>query len=72
MSEPMTKSQYASTLNALDEMQQSMIYAARRNVLSDAERIIVQLEAERDALKAHINDAQAAVGGSPYSPAHRW
>lgn len=41
-------SQHADTLNALDEMQHSIAYAARRSVLADAERIIAEQEAELD------------------------
>jgi len=43
MSDFMT-SKHADTLNALDEMQQSVAYAVRRSVLADAERIIVRQE----------------------------
>ena len=40
------ESKYASCLNALDEMQQSVIYAARKGFLAEAESIIVRLESE--------------------------
>lgn len=41
----MTKStQYPQVLNALVEMQNSLIYAARRSVLQSAESLIVNLE----------------------------
>lgn len=39
-------SQHADTLNALADMQQSIAYAVRRQVLADAERIIVEQEQE--------------------------
>lgn len=47
-----TKSDYADTLNALVVMQESFIYAARRKVLNDAERIIVKLEEQLRAARA--------------------
>lgn len=46
------KSKYAICLNALDEMQQSIAYAARKSVLWEAETIIVNLESENETLKA--------------------
>lgn len=44
MSEQPQKSQHAEILNALDEMQASVAYAARRHYLAKAEQIIVQQE----------------------------
>ena len=38
------ESKHADTLNALHEMQQAAVYALRRRVLADAERIIVEQE----------------------------
>lgn len=40
----MSKTQYPQVLNALVEMQNSLLYAARRSVLQSAESIIVNLE----------------------------
>lgn len=40
----MSKTQYPQVLNALVEMQNSLLYAARRSVLQSAENIIVNLE----------------------------
>lgn len=48
------KSQHAELLNALDEMQQSIAYAARRDTLSEAERVIVAQEAQLQAQAAHL------------------
>ena len=48
------ESKYASCLNALDEMQQSVIYAARKGFLAEAESIIVRLESETAEQRAEI------------------
>lgn len=40
----MIHTQYAKVLNALDEMQHSLAYAARRSDLAEAERLILTLE----------------------------
>jgi len=45
------KSKYADLLNALNEMQQAMLYAARRPVLREAENLIVDLERQVAALR---------------------
>lgn len=48
------KSEHAHLLNALDEMQQSVAYAARRTTLHDAEVCIVQQEQQiADMQKDH-------------------
>jgi hypothetical protein len=47
-----TKTDYPELLNNLDEMQQSHHYAARRQVLMEAERIILKLEREVRLLKS--------------------
>lgn len=49
-----TKSDYATLLNQLVEMQDSPIYALRKGVLVRAEHLIVQLEQENKALKAQL------------------
>lgn len=49
------ESKYADTLNALDEMQKSIAYAARRSVLADAERIIEKLEKNLDKANTAIS-----------------
>ena len=44
-------SQYARILNALDKMQQSRVYAARRHVLVEAECLILRLERRVEELE---------------------
>lgn len=50
-----TNSRFADTLNALVDMQESLLYAARRPVLNAAERAIVQLESEVHVMKSALN-----------------
>lgn len=47
-------SKYASCLNALDDMQQSVIYTARKGFLAEAESIIVLLESKVDEQRTEI------------------
>ena len=54
----MSKTNYASLLNNLCEMQESPMYAARKGVLADAENTIRQLEKERDEYKAELRKAR--------------
>ena len=54
----MSKTNYASLLNTLCEMQESPMYAARKGVLADAENTIRQLEKERDKYKAELRKAR--------------
>ena len=49
-----TLSKYADTLNALDQMQSSPVYAVRKYVLAAAERIIVDLETELTTCQAEL------------------
>lgn len=63
------KSRYADTLNALDEMQQSIAYAARRPVLAEAERIIVYVEQRCKRLESvlhRIADLDYSTSGAAY------
>lgn len=53
MSEPV-KSKHATLLNALDDMQQSMMYAVRRTELREAEGLIVAQEKTIDTLQAQL------------------
>ena len=55
---PMVHSDHAGTLNALDDMQKSLAYAARRPVLAAAERIIVDLERRCATLTAELAAAR--------------
>ena len=54
----MSKTNYASLLNTLCEMQESPMYAARKGVLADAENTILQLEKERDEYKEELRKAR--------------
>ena len=72
MSEQPQKSQHAEILNALDEMQASVAYAARRHHLAQAEQCIVwqeqriaQLEAEVVQLKEEIDGWELGSRGFP-------
>lgn len=72
------KNRFSDVLNALDEMQQSIAYAARRHVLCQAEQIIVELDEERRTLRLEVEalrqardaatDAIAAMRGDNYTP----
>lgn len=42
------KSKYANLLNQLSDMQESPAYAARKQVLAEAERLIVELEQDAE------------------------
>jgi hypothetical protein len=55
------KSKHSETLNALVEMQEHMLYAARRSVLNSAERIIVDLEKQIDRLTRELEAAQRVI-----------
>ena len=48
------KTKYANILNALNEMKSSVLYAARRNVLAEAENIILQLESKLAVIEEHL------------------
>lgn len=48
------KSDYATLLNSLVEMQACPIYALRKGVLGRAEQLIVQLEQENKELRAQL------------------
>ncbi len=50
-----TKSKHAHCLNALDEMQQSFVYAARHMILREAEGLIVAQEQQIDTLQAALD-----------------
>ena len=54
-----TKSKHADLLNALDEMQQSVAYAVRRDVLARAERVILSQEEEIQDLRRELRGAAA-------------
>lgn len=49
------KTKHAALLNSLVNMQGNMLYAARRPVLHEAERTIVNLEQQRDELQAEVD-----------------
>lgn len=53
------KTEFADILNALNDMQQSFMYAARRDELQRAERLIVQLEQERNEARTQSTQAHA-------------
>lgn len=55
------KSDYATLLNELDQMQQSFIYAARKSTLANAELVIVQLERELTAARAELEAERTAL-----------
>jgi hypothetical protein len=59
------KSKHAELLNSLDAMQQSPAYALRRDVLSQAEQLIVRQEESLDSLQklADQHLAQAMANG---------
>jgi hypothetical protein len=50
------KSTFAELLNNLDAMQESPAYAVRKEVLGRAERVIVDLESQRDKLLAALKE----------------
>jgi len=54
-------SKHAELLNTLDHMQGVMIYAARRDVLAQAERTIVSQEEEIARLTKQLNDLKAGT-----------
>lgn len=56
-----TKSQHAETLNALDQMQESGVYALMRSVLADAECIIVSQEKEISRLEREVEELTKEV-----------
>lgn len=58
----MIKSRYAALLNALDEMQQSYAYAARKSTLNYAERTIVELEQRVTKLETVMGEAASMAG----------
>lgn len=56
----MSKTKHPDLLNAIVDMQESIAYAARKNVLLMAEAVIVSLEAENAQLKAELSQAKHA------------
>lgn len=54
-------SKHAELLNTLDHMQGVMAYAARRDVLAEAERVIVSQEQEINRLTQQLKEAQTGA-----------
>ena len=59
------KSDYADTLNALHDMQHTLLYAARRQVLCRAEEIIVSLESDLKNARATVSAAAKPLSAKP-------
>lgn len=57
----MMNSNHAILLNGLVEMQESKIYGVRRALLAEAERVIVMLEEENNALQRRITELEKAI-----------
>lgn len=57
----MSESKHAILLNGLVEMQESKIYGVRKALLVEAERVIVMLEEENNALQRRVFELEKAI-----------